>query len=271
MTEKEYRKHPAISRSELFHILDSPEKFKYLKDNPEPPTPSLLFGQLFHAMALQPDTVWDDFAVMPKIDRRTKSGKESWEQFECENANKTLVTTDMVGKATAMCEALHNHPNPNIRKYIKKLLSGEKEKTFFWTDDMTGEECKCRVDCLSKLKDFYAIVDLKTTSNADTESFIKDAINYGYDFQAAMYTKGVQKNLNKDCLFIFIVIEKEAPYAINILQADPVLMRRGGDLYREAMGIYHDCKLNDNWYGYLGKFDVINNLALPAWLAKEYE
>ena len=35
MTEKEYRSHPAISRSELWKIRESPEKFKYLKENPE--------------------------------------------------------------------------------------------------------------------------------------------------------------------------------------------------------------------------------------------
>lgn len=271
MTEKEYRNHPAVSRSELFHILDSPEKFKFLKDNPKPPTPALLFGQLFHAMVLQPNDVWEQFAVEPKIDRRTKSGKDMWEQFLCDSADKIIVSQDMVEKASEMCRALNEHPNEVVRKYIKKLLSGDKEKTFFWTDEMTGEECKCRVDCLTEMKDFYAIVDLKTTSKADTESFIKDSINYGYDFQSAMYTEGVKKNINKDCIFVFIVIEKEPPYSVNILQADPILMRRGGDLYREAMGIYHECKQSGNWYGYLGKYDVINNLALPAWLAKEYE
>ena len=271
MTEKEYRAHPAVSRSELFHILDSPEKFKYLKDNPESPTPSLLFGQLFHAMALQPETLWQQFAVAPKVDKRTKEGKEKWEQFEYDSIDKTVVTMDMVEKSAEMCKALHEHPNPKIKRYIEQLLSGEREKTFFWIDEMTGEECKCRVDCLSEVKELCTIVDLKSASKSDTESFIKDAIKYGYDFQSAMYTEGVRKSTGKKCIFVFIVIEKEPPYAINILQADNILMRRGGDLYREAMGIYHDCKISDNWYGYLGKFDMINNLALPAWLAKEYE
>lgn len=251
MTEKEYREHPAVSRSELFKILDSPEKFKYLKENPEPPTPALLFGQLFHAMVLQP--------------------KEVWEQFLIDSAEKTVVPMDMVEQAAEMCRALREHPIPKVRNYIKQLLSGEKEKEFFWVDELTGEQCKCRVDCISEVGELCTIVDVKTSAKADTESFIKDAIKYGYDFQSAMYTEGVQKNIGKKCIFVFIVIEKKPPYAVNILQADPILMRRGGDLFREAMGIYHDCQTNDNWYGYLGKYDMINNLALPAWLAKEYE
>ena len=84
MTEQEYRKHPAISRSELFKITESPEKFKYSRENPEEPTPALVFGQLFHAMALQPETVWEQFAVMPNIDRRTRAGKEAFAEFEAQ-------------------------------------------------------------------------------------------------------------------------------------------------------------------------------------------
>ena len=74
MTEKEYREHPAINRSALFKITESPEKFKYYMDNPEEPTPALLFGQLFHTMALQPEKLFEDFAVAPLVDRRSKDG-----------------------------------------------------------------------------------------------------------------------------------------------------------------------------------------------------
>ena len=61
MTEKEYREHPAISRSELWKIRESPEIFKYYKENPEEPTPALIFGQAFHKLALQPESFFDEF------------------------------------------------------------------------------------------------------------------------------------------------------------------------------------------------------------------
>ena len=265
MTEKEYREHPAISRSELFKIRESPEKFKYYQENPEKPTPSLVFGQLFHAMALQPETVADLFAVTPNVDRRTKAGKEEFAKFEAEADGKTVVTADMYQQAQEMCEAL------NKDEFVKKLLKGEKEKTFFWDDDLTGERCKCRTDCLTEIGDNLVVVDLKSTENAETEAFMRSAIKHGYDFQSAMYSKGVEVNTGKKPLFVFVAIEKTAPYAINILQADELFIRRGYDLFREYIGIYHDCKQTDNWYGYLGKYNQINNLALPAYLAKEVE
>lgn len=265
MTEKEYRQHPAISRSELFKITESPEKFKYYREHPEEPTPSLIFGQLFHAMALQPETVWEQFAVMPNVDRRTKAGKEAFADFEAQAEGKTIVSVYMVEQASAMCEAL------NKNEFVKKLLKGEKEKPFFWVDDMTNEQCKCRVDCLSEIGENLIIVDLKTTDNAETEAFMRSAIKYGYDVQSAMYSEGIKVKTGREPLFVFIAIEKKPPYALNILQADKLLIRRGYDVFRELIGIYADCKKTGNWYGYLGRYNQINNLALPAYLAKEVE
>lgn len=265
MTEFEYRSHPAISRSELFKISESPEKFRYYKEHPEEPTPALVFGQLFHCLALTPDLVQQQFAVMPNVDRRTKAGKEAFLAFESGAEGKTIVSSEMVEQAMAMCQALHKN------EFVKKLLAGEKEKPFFWTDDLTGEECKCRTDVLTEIGDNLIVVDVKTADNAETEAFTKAAVKYGYDFQAGMYSEGVKANIGKKPLFVFIVIEKRPPYAINILQADELMMRRGYDLFREYLGIYHDCKQTGNWYGYLGKYNQINNLALPSWLAKEIE
>lgn len=265
MTDKEYRSAKGISRSELFKISESPEKFKYYQENPEEPTPSLIFGQLLHAMALQPENLDTFFAIAPNVDKRTKEGKEAFAKFQENAQDKTIITAEMVKEASQMCAALWKND------FVIKLLRGEKEKVFFWNDDLTGEPCKCRVDCLTELGDNLIIVDLKTTENAETEAFIKSAIKYGYDFQSAMYSKGVEINTGKKPLFVFIAIEKKPPYAINILQADELLIRRGYDLFREYIGIYHDCKETGNFYGYLGRYNQINNLALPSYLAKEIE
>lgn len=274
MTEQEYRSHPAVSRSELFRMSESPEKFRYFKDHPVQPTPALVFGQAFHKMALQPEDFYTEFAVIPNLDRRTKDGKAEYQAFLNENGEKTLITGDDFAKIQAMCTALneaHSVTEHGNVYYARKLLSGQKEVPFFWTDEMTGEECKCRVDCLSSVKDLNLIVDLKTAAKADMESFTRDIVKYGYDLQTAMYAEGVKANTGVACGFVFIVIEKEEPYSVNICQADPLIMKRGYDLFREYMGIYHDCRQTGNWYGYLGKYGMINNVSLPAWLAKEYE
>lgn len=286
LTEKEYRKHPAISRSQLFRLQDSPEKFKYFEENPEPLTPSLTFGQLLHAMVLQPETVAEQFAVAPNVDRRTKGGKKMWAEFEASAQGKTIVTADMAEQAIAMRNKLFGN------ELVKKLLNGEKEKPFFWTDELTGEECKCRADIIYQtiLTDpqtgerypAVEVVDLKTTDNAKTDTFSHSIDKYGYDFQAGMYLEGIKKNMPKTSIvdgvekpvvfsFVFVAIEKKPPYSINVMYAENNVLTRGFDLFREYIGTYHYCKTTNNWYGYMGKHGEINSLSLPAWLAKEVE
>lgn len=265
MTEKEYREHPAINRSALFKITESPEKFKYYMDNPEEPTPALLFGQLFHTMALQPEKLFEDFAVAPLVDRRTKDGKLAYSQFLNDNEGKVIIDENTLKTAQEMCEALQRN------SFVKKLFAGEKETPFFWVDEMTGIECKCRTDCIVEIGDMSLIVDLKSATNASTDVFIRDAIKHGYHMQAAMYREGVKKNTGKEHGFVFVVVEKSPPYSINILQCDKLFLQHGYDVFRECIGTYADCVKNNNFWGYLGPYNQINNLALPSYLAKEIE
>lgn len=265
MTETEYRKHPAISHSQLLRIAESPEKFRYYQDNPKLPTASKLSGQYLHAITLQPETVNDNFAIIPDVDKRTKEGKEIMKQFAIEAAGKGVVTVEMADKAEAMKAALMQN------EYVAKLLNGEREKPYFWTDKMTGEQCKCRVDCLSEVGENLVVVDIKTTTNAETEAFTRSALKYGYDVQAAMYLEGVEANTGRKPIFVLIAIEKEPPYCINILQVDKIFLQYGYDRFRELIGIYADCKKRNDWWGYLGRYSQINNLALPAYLAKAIE
>lgn len=185
--------------------------------------------------------------------------------FERENAGKITVTAEMYQQAEEMTAALYGN------SYARRLLRGEKEVPFFWTDELTGEECKCRVDCLSKTEKNLVIVDLKTTDNASTDAFIRSAIKYQYDFQAAMYSEGVKANTGKQPIFVFIAIEKKPPYAVNILQCDELFCRRGYDLFREYIGMFHECKETGIYWGYTGAFNQINTITLPAYLKERVE
>lgn len=265
MTEAEYRKAEGISRSELWRIRESPEKFKYYQEHPEVPTPALIFGAAAHKMLLEPDRWGEDYVVAPTADRRTKEGKALHAAFLEALGSREPINQDDYDQILQMVEAARSVG------FVSRLLEGEKEMPIFWTDELTGEACKVRLDCLTEVAGQPVIVDYKTTGNAATDAFMRSAVNYGYDFQAAMYSEAVKAMTGKDPLFVFIAQEKTAPYAVNVLQADEVFLRRGRDIFRELLGTYHDCRTTGNWWGYLGPHNVINNLALPAWLAREVE
>lgn len=265
MTERDYRSADGISRTELWKIRESPEKFKWAQEHPEETTPALIFGSLVHKVLLEPKTVDEEFVIAPDVDRRTKDGKEAYSRFLANVGDRTIVSQTDFNKASEMVNAL------NALEFVEKLLDGDREMPIRWYDDLTEELCKCRLDCLTYIDDKPIVVDYKTAADASTDSFVRSAINHGYDFQAGMYCEGVEKITGIKPTFVFIVQEKDPPYAVNIFQADDLMVKRGYDIFRELIGIYHDCKQTGNWYGYLGKYNVINNLALPAWLAKEVE
>ena len=264
MTEKEYRSNPAISRSELWKIHESPEKFKWHKEHPTEPTPALLFGQVVHKMLLQPESFREEFVVAPAVDRRTKAGKEEYEAFSATVGDRTVVSVDDYNKALDMVTAVRLNP------LAVKLLAGKKEEPFFWTDDFTGTDCKCRVDCLTEMYGTYYIVDYKSTGNAQTDIFSnKDVWRYGYAFQAAMYSEGVMNamGLTERPRFIFIAQEKQAPYAVNVIAVPDDVMLAGLDTFRELIGLYHTCSVLDSWPGFNGMFNEMNEVLLPGWMS----
>lgn len=265
MTEQEYRALPGIRRSDLFLLKQSPAYFKYATENPKPPTPALTFGALFHTFLLEPEKVQHEFAIAPNVDRRTKVGKEAYALFEAQLDGKTVVTQDMVEQAAAMAASVRANP------MAARLLQGEKETPFLWTDELTEEPCKVRADISLRIGEKPYLVDVKSARCAQTQEFVRDALKYGYHLQAAMYTEGAEKVTGEKHGFIFLVCETEPPYLVNVLACTDAFITSGYDLFRELIGTLHECKTTGDWYGLLGKTPQINTCQLPPWMLEEKE
>lgn len=259
MTNAEYRKADSISSSELKKIMKSPLHYKHYKDNPEDTdTPALLFGRAAHKYILETYDFYKEFAVAPNFDRRTKEGKAQWSLFCDENEGKDIITQEQFEQIDAMRNAMLATP------FVSKLINGEHEISFFWTDEDTGLKCKCRPDSLNEK--LHILVDYKTCDDAETEHFMRQAIKLGYDLQASYYLDGVKANTGEDYIFVFIAQEKKPPYAVNILQADEMFIRSGRDVYKSMLQTYKQCEESGNYYGYLGAENKINLLGVPKWV-----
>lgn len=263
MNDKEYRAAEGINKSALWHLTKNPAYFKYMLENPQEPTPALLFGQAIHKMILEPDDFLNEFAVMPQVDRRTKEGKEIAATFELEAQGKTIINQADMDKITAMAFGLQQS------KYATSMLNKAtaKELPIFWTDERSKLKCKCKVDGIVELSDRIIIFDYKTTMDASENAFMRAAIKYGYDVQAAHYIRGIKADRGNDKAidFVFIAQEKTEPYCVNVFQADDDFIEFGLTRLNDLMEIYQYCTENDDWYGYEGKSDQINLLGVPSW------
>lgn len=263
---RDYHASEPISRSKLMKLEETPAKFKYLMDNPEKPTEALLLGQAFHKLVLEPEDFENEIKIEPCVNKRTKEGKAVIAEFHEEFKDKTIVTLDMCEKAGAMAESVLS--NPRAKAMLK---SGDIEKSYYWVDSLNGETVKCRPDTVITKNSKGIISDLKSCLHADSENFRKDSIKHGYDVQAYMCKTAVEKLTGIPHDFYFICVEKEPPYLVNIFKADDLVLEHGKRRYRELLGIYHECKVTNNWYGYMGFADIINELNLPAYILKEFQ
>lgn len=258
MSQKEYREAEGISRSELFTISKTPLHFKYEQENPKEDTKSLSFGRAAHKYILEKDDFFNDFAIEPVVDKRTKDGKEAYQTFMAQLGEKESISTEDYQKILQMYDAIQANP------IAVALLTGEHEKDFFWIDDLTGEKCKCRPDCLSQYEGKKYIVDYKTTDSCEDGHFERSCRKYGYKFQAGMYTEGVFQNTFEQYGFVFVAQEKTAPYAVRVYFCTPEFVAQGYDKFRELIGIYHQCKETGNWYGYEGPENLVTELLEEA-------
>lgn len=270
MTEAEYNAAEGIRRSDLWRMNDSPEKFRYFLENPPEQTAAFAFGSACHKMILEPGDFGKEYAVAPVCDRRTKEGKLIWETFVAENAGKTLLNPADLETMSGMEAALERCG------LAWDLLRGEgqSEVPIFWKDPETGEQCKAKMDRVITGEDGkYCIVDYKTTASAATDKFNRTLFNYGYAFQAAMYSEGLQIALGLEYRpdFLFVAQEKKAPYSVNVIQVSPEVMDYGDKQYHALLGRYHTCRTLDEWPGYLPVGGGKNWTDLPAWVEFEEE
>lgn len=267
ISNEEYRSRAGLSSTDIKRMAQSMAHYKYYYDHPESKdTPALQFGRAYHKYCLEPSDFYNEFVVAPNIDRRTKAGKEEWAEFVAESDGLEIITQDTLQVLDDMRNALYATP------YVKKLIYGFHEESFFWNDEATDLYCKCRPDSYGSVGKQPIIVDLKTCQSADTQKFMRDAVRLNYDIQAAHYCNGMKAVTGDDYIFVFVAQEKTPPYLCNVLQADEYFMQSGADTRLALLEMYKECLAKDDWCGYMGFRDEvqISSLGLPDWMKKSY-
>lgn len=258
LDEKIYHASYGISKHGLDLIAKSPASYRYINDNPtDDDNKALIFGGACHAYILEPDIFNEHYILSEFQDFRTKAAKE----WKAANSDKRILTADDFKIIEDMKKAITNHPTASI---LLDLTQGFSELSAYWIDNKndspTYRLCRCRADFINTAHNL--IIDLKTTICAGESKFIRDIVNYRYHVQAAYYLDGL-KNCGLDIQqFIFIAIEKTAPYEIGIYELSPNDIQLGRQIYRRNLKIYHDCMNSGKWPSYDAD---IRTVQLPPW------
>lgn len=293
-----YHASEGVSNSGMTAILQSPLHYweKYLNPDREhkAPTPALIVGKAFHTLIGEPEKFSDQFALAPSKDDYPQAiatieditarasqlgislpkGKKDamfealkasdphailWEELKEQIvAGKTILSVDQWDKIHRMRDAVAKHPAARVL-----LQDGTFEQSHYWRHIDADVLCKCRPDYIRK---DGVIVDFKTTEDASKDAFQRSAWNYGYHRQAAFYLDGIQATGAGAGPFLFLVIEKEPPYAVAVYEADQEMIVAGRIQYMKALQTYAECLKANQWPGYP---KTTQPLGIPSWAKKE--
>lgn len=250
-----YHGSQGISRSALMRFKQSPKHYWYeylsgLKEHSKS-TPAMLLGEITHLLTLEPELFSKNYAVSPKFRKNTKVGKSDHAAFEADNYNKIIVDEEIYALAKGMSDAVKENELSN--ELIKYAAC---EKSIYFTHHETGLQCKVRPDAWNG----SLVIDLKTTANACYRDFQNSAFKYGYFLQAGMIYEALKSIGQKMEKFVFIVVEKEAPYALGIYTLDDEAIDYGIKQFDTLMNELSMC-LKINKFGDYG----IQTLSVPGY------
>lgn len=246
-----YFENPALNFSSLKLILKSPAHYQWALKEARKETDALLFGSAFHCAVLEPQAFEERYIAAPDCDKRTKEGKALW--ADCEASGKAPIRIEMLRKIAAMKESLINS---SFSAFLEDIIAEEEIYTQLFDVDV-----KCKVDFRWESG---AAFDLKTTEDASPKAFERSIATYKYHQQAAWYLDCLQAAGHDIKRFIFLVIEKEPPFAIACYELDEEAIAVGRQLNQEAVELYKRCTLTQDWEGYSNS---IVKLSLPRWAA----
>jgi len=268
-----YRTWKAVNGSTLKQALKSWAHYRHAELFPsDSTTDDLEFGKAFHLVTLEPGRAADLIVCEPEGDGRFKEVKEARAKFR-ETLSPESIVLSAKDKADLSLMAASLRMNADAAAILNR--PGKNEQSMIWTDAKTGLDCKGRVDRIVETKTALLIVDIKTANDASPEKFARDAIRLGYDISAAHYVEGYRAIVApaKPIEFVWIVIEKDAPYAVSVYRAgepecEPDMLTHGRVRRARLLKELAACRKAGIYPGYT---KAMQPLRVPAWNASQLE
>jgi hypothetical protein len=206
LTNHQYHSMSGISSSMVADIQVSPYKYWYNHVNPykeeQERKDYFVLGSLVHTLCLEPEFFERDYLIIPKLDRRTKVGKEKYAQIMATADDKEIIKDDQLEDARYYVERVFK--NAVAKEIIEK---SEPEVSFFW------ENLKVRTDLIMIDDENKKILisDLKTTLDVKYEKF-KRTVDDLYLLRAGFYSYVVKKFYPDYAIdFCYIAVSKTKP------------------------------------------------------------
>lgn len=183
------------------------------------------------------------------VDEALTGTAKSFERF-CEENHEELFQKRGDKKYADIIQADEAIAKVKAQPTIVEYLTGEKQKIF--TGTIAGVPMKGKLDVYKKGE---RIVDLKYVASLRSPNLFENVVDYwNYTLQGAIYVELVRQTTGKELPFYLVLITKEKPIHMAIVELDPI------DMYGEL----------EKAKALLPKYQAIKNGELPADRCEEY-
>lgn len=266
MIKDDYFKLPGYSNSELKNFAQSPEYYKYRKNNPTKPTPAMLIGSCLHYLVFEPDNFDKYMKVLDTSKRPSPSQtfaetkNKAWKaKFYKEAEGLEVIEKEDYDTVQRMRDKLYATPESAL---LLNYTRNEYEKVLQWEAD--GIQYKGKLDIYSD----QFICDLKKAACADV-AYFRAVINSEYFQQGGMYADGDRILSDSSFMkpFYFIAVEDEPPYGVSVHLLTDDYLEYGATKYRTLGQQLKVCEQKNYWPSYPFKSkDGIELVDLPKYL-----
>jgi hypothetical protein len=253
-----------IDKSGLDKIDSSPLDYwyAYLRDNHEPyfPSKETTFDIAFRCAVLEPEEFAKTYVKIPKLNLRTNLGKAELERIteSTSVAGHIIITEDDYNDVMAMKSELEKHP------LFKDIFSkGYPNKQLDFEEENSGVLVNFKPHWISASEPL--IVSLSSTKDATTDNVAKDMWLLKQHKKSALQIDGMRSITDVNHAFLFVVVERNAPYKINMFYPDEQAMALGMETYKKNCAIFKECVSSGKWPGLSPEITAIN---LPNWAYK---
>lgn len=267
----DYHANPAISHSKLEVFRQRPALFKrrYIDQAIEAESSdALTFGSALHCAVLEPALFGESYVVQP-AEIKQRRGK-AWAEFEASvpAGVDILRPAEMELIDTLVAQVAGNGAAMDLIGSKGALV----ESSFRTEGSEWGVAMQCRPDVYNPSGcEFSAMVpylaDVKTVESFDR--FGKQFYDLGYFRQSPFY-RGVIERVRGAVVpqrFFYIVVEKQEPHGVTVLEVDGLAMSEGQKEVDEALQRLGRCFASGDYpnlpeTGYIG---------LPDWVVRQIE
>lgn len=221
-------------------------------------------GSFIHAAVLEPETIADQFAIIPEqyATQKGLSTKADAKAWAFSNGNKVLLTADDAARGAAASASIQGLLRETFGSDWRDQFNAEQ--SIYWEE--SGIAMRARLDLVHK--DKYEgkplIIDIKSCTDSSESAFARQCSSLFYWMQVAHYSKAYEQHYGETPQFWFLAQETDGSYSPAYYELTPEDYEKSVASRLKYIGELMQCRASGDWRNVRSK-NTVSPIKLGFW------